>query len=198
MTNEISVTGMILSLEEKQTGTGECFYMLDLQPFYGPVIRTQVWNKGYEFIKSNLLRADKNGINGDVIELKGYTHNYILSTKNGDVQYTTFKCNYVGRPTAKATYTGSFLQEDSSIPCLSNEVGFWFVPDVKCIHKNEVVPTNKIQCTVPLTNAQFDKLRNLLTKGTRLELSGSIDNTDKRLTKLSVTSFKEEIIDAKA
>ena len=81
MTNEISVTGMILSLEEKQTGTGECFYMLDLQPFYGPVIRTQVWNKGYEFIKSNLLRADKNGINGDVIELKGYTHNYILSTK---------------------------------------------------------------------------------------------------------------------
>ena len=30
MTNEISVTGMILSLEEKQTGTGECFYMLDL------------------------------------------------------------------------------------------------------------------------------------------------------------------------
>ena len=70
MTNEISVTGMILSLEEKQTGTGECFYMLDLQPFYGPAIRTQVWNKGYEFIKSNLLRADKNGINGDVIELK--------------------------------------------------------------------------------------------------------------------------------
>lgn len=195
-TNEMTVTGRILSLEERKSVSGP-FYLVNLETFYGPNIKTQVWGKDYEFIKKNELRAaNEAGIGGDYIDVTGYTHTYILETKNGDQQFVTFKTNNVKRPMARVTYSGRLhhLNYDK-IEVLSDQIGFLFDPDTPCFYKGEWLPANSIHCIIDKTNPDYEQLKNenyFIGKKVNAIISGSVDNTDKKLTKVHVDSLTLE------
>ena len=196
-TNVMTVTGKILNLEEKKSTSGP-FYIVDLETFYGPNIRFQAWNEAYEFIKRNQLRALKEDGVGDCLDVIGYTHTYMLEGKYGKNQYVTFKTKNVKRPTARVTYSGKLTGvNDKHIDTLTDQVGFLFEPDTPCFDNGEWIPANAIHCVIDKSNPDYEKIKGI-AESTEVNadqpilkavISGSVDNTDKKLTKVHVDSL---------
>lgn len=200
-TNQMTVTGRILNLEEKKSNGGS-FYLVDLETFYGPNIRFQAWNEAYEFIKRNQLRsANSAGIGGDYLDVIGYTHTYMLENRNGvKNQYVTFKTRNIKRPTARVTYSGKIHDVGcKDITTLTDEIGFLFDPDTPCFDNGQWMPANSIQCVINTSKLDYAKLLDIsFTDKVKAVISGEVDNTDKKLTKVVVDSItlEEEDVDA--
>ena len=200
-TNEMTVTGKILNLEEKRSKTGP-FYVVNLETFYGPNIRFQAWNDDYEFIKRNQLRAEKEDGIGDYIDVTGYTHTYMMENKHGiPDQYVTFKTKKIRRPMARVTYSGEIQSINNKyIDTLSDQIGFSFKPDTPCYDNGEWIPANNIDCVIDKSNPDYEKIKDI-AESTEVNadqpvlkavISGSVDNTNKRKTKVHIDSLTLE------
>jgi hypothetical protein len=182
--NKLNVTGRVLNLEEKTASNGEQFYIVDLQTFYGPSVRFQAWNEAHEFIQRNQIRA---GVEGDYLDVEGYIHIYKLTNKQGELQeYTTFKSRNVKKPNATITISGVINNVNPEcIKRLSKQTSFEFIPDLKGFDNGNWFVPKAIHCVVEDNNECVQ----LVNTQNRCTITGCIDNTDKRQTKVTVQNI---------